>query len=128
MRHIGPFSLPALSPPISTLSFDHCRTLEKSSPGSASGPRLWAGSSPQWSWARLSPGVQREKPETASSIQTFWARSSGHSYGTGPQGGGEEVGPYYTPFSHLEKQREAKHKAHLEEPVSTDIFQAHLGG
>lgn len=40
MRHIGPLSLPACSPPISILSVDHCRMLEKPSPGSASGPRL----------------------------------------------------------------------------------------
>lgn len=71
---------------------------------------------------------EREEPETASSIQTFWARPDDRSYGTGPQGGGEDVGPHHTPSSHLEKQREAKHKAHLEEPVSTGMFQAHLGG
>lgn len=38
---------------------------------------------------------------------------------------GEEgmgVGPSYTSFSHLEKQLEAKQKAHLEEPVSTGMF------
>lgn len=44
---------------------------------------------------------------------------------------GEEwmgVGPFYTSFSHLEKQLEAKQKARLEEPVSTGMFQAHLDG
>lgn len=61
MRHIGPLSLMALTPLIPTVAFVLCRTLEKS-PGSTRGPRLWAESSLQWSWARLSPGVQRKRP------------------------------------------------------------------
>lgn len=39
---------------------------------------------------------------------------------------GMGAGPSYISFSHLEKQLEAKLKAHLEEPVSTGVSQAHL--
>lgn len=60
---MGPLSLPALSPLTHTLSFGLCIIVrwKKISPGSISGPRLWAGRNPQWSQARLRPGVQRER-------------------------------------------------------------------
>ncbi|KAF6109534.1 hypothetical protein HJG60_010807 [Phyllostomus discolor] len=127
MRHFGPLSLQPITPPTPTLSFGLCRMLEKASPGSECDPRLCAGSSPRQAWARQSCSPERKASEIASSIQKFWARSGGCSSGTGPQGEeGMGAGPSHIPFSHLEKQPEAKQKAHLEEPVSTGMCQAHL--
>lgn len=116
------------SPPTPTLSFGLCRMLEKPSPGSARDPGLCAGSSPRWPWARTSPAVQRERPVKLPPV----SKSSGPGQVaiplaqglTGEEGVG--AGPSYMSFSHLEKQLEAKQKAHLEEPVSTGMFQAHL--
>lgn len=101
---------------------------KKSSLESTREPRLWAESSLQWSWARLSPGVQRKRPMGLPPV----SKSSRPGQVAIPIAQGLEGekgigwGPSYTSFSHLEKQLEAKRKAHLEEPVSTGMFQAHL--
>lgn len=68
MRHIGPVSVLALHP-------SHPHPFFWPSPGSTSGPRLWARSSPQWSQSRLNPGVQREKPRRLTPV----SKSSGPS-------------------------------------------------
>lgn len=67
---------------------------------------------------RLPPGFKRSEP---GQVDISMAQGFKGEKGMG-------VGPFYTTFSHLEKQLEAKQKARLEEPVSTGMFQAHLDG